>query len=246
METKIVKKGVAPKGNKAVEAIKELDTRRKACVENIKNPPEAKPNAEQQLAKLESGGKKVFKEKVKKVVKVEPGFERNDFKAGLAFVAECKKLGCEVKQVATGRKDIVQEPKLFFNGKAVCMITPRAGCRFGQIGLDVSRRIHNDEEQKELLDAIKVDIERIKNIPVVKKVPKEKKVVVKKAGKVKSPKSFIEFAESMESRIADLDKGHNAIKLPKGLSITNPELKVWAEEHGFELNTEEAIVVVHK
>ena len=237
---KSVGKEVAKKATKAVE----METRRKACVENIKNPPEAKPNAEQQLAKLESGGKKVFKEKVKKVVKVEPGFERNDFKVGLAFVAECKKLGCDVKQVASGRKDITHEPKICFAGKTICAITPRSGCRFGQIGLDVSRRIHNDKEQSELLDAIKADIERITAIPVVKKVPKAKKE--KKVASKKVAKTFVDMVATMEERIENLSPDSNAIKLPQGLSPLNKELKVWADEKGHEIDTNRATIVVHK
>ena len=76
-------------------------------------------------------------------------FPRENFEAGKRFIERCKKeLGCEVKFVKVGRKDFTEEPRLYYKGKYICQICPRAECLFGQLGVEGNRRIHNKEEEQ--------------------------------------------------------------------------------------------------
>ena len=194
-----------------------------------------KLSAEEQLDKMKAEGKKVFKEPKEPK---NPNFERNHFDEGLAFVERCKsELGCEVKMVDVDNKSIPKEPVIMYKGRRVAQIAPRAQSLYGYY-TDKPGRVHNEDEENELFEIIKNRCVELDKVPEAK--PKVK------ASKKAPAKSFEDYVESMEKRIADLSPKSNAIKLPKGLSPVNKELQAWAEEKSYEIVPDQAIVKVHK
>jgi len=105
-------------------------------------------------------------EKIRNIVRKEskiktpicPLFDRSNFGFGMAFAERCKKeLNCEIKMVE-GRGG-VDEPILKYKNRNIAQIAPRHACRFGGYIKGKSFRITNEEEEEQLFEIIKEQLQ---------------------------------------------------------------------------------------